>query len=70
MTTYKQKEFRCPKCGVEIVAFTPTNIHPQDGIVDLEGTCGAWHPITNEPCDNTCKVEIVGHAEIEWRVKE
>ena len=41
MTTYTEREFDCPKCGAQIVAFTPTNIYPQDGIVDLEGTCGA-----------------------------
>jgi len=69
MTTYIQKEFTCPKCGVELHDFSPTNIHPQDGIVDLEGTCEALDPITKEPCGNTCEVEIVGHAEIEWRVK-
>ena len=62
MTTYTEREFTCPKCGTEIHGFSPTNIHPQDGIVDLEGTC--------EVCDNTCKVEIVGHAEIEWREKK
>ncbi len=70
MTTYIEREFTCPKCGTEIHGFSPTNIHPQDGIVDLEGTCDALDPVTNEPCNNTCKVEIVGHADIEWRVKE